>query len=117
MSWLTKLFGFDQTVAAYEAHIDALGSANVDLQLQLDKKDQEIRRLTDLMLIEHGVIHQNETGPAQEKSKPQPIGRRPSWRQVQERYEQADAQMAKTQVNALKDYWTKKDQEASKEAS
>jgi hypothetical protein len=111
MSWLTKFLGFDEIIVAKDGEIVNLYTQLHRKEEQLQLKDDEIRRLTDLILTEHGVII-GTVVTKETTSKPMPIGRRPSWRQVQEKFEQTDAQMAKDDVTKIRDYWVKKDQEA-----
>ena len=99
---------YDQIKELQETHRD-----------ELALKDLEIQRLTDLMLMEHGVIIRDNESRATTNEKPQPIGRRPAWSNVRKRFEDADAKMAQTiakdQVDKVRDYWQKKDQKANEE--
>ncbi len=122
IEFLRRWLGMDLLLS----EIDSLRQKRNELYVELKEthghyqdllaiKDEEIRRLTDLMLIEHGVISREPDARTTQPNKPQPIGRRASFRSMREKYEAADRKMAKDQVDVLKDYWTKKDQEASKE--
>ena len=114
MSWLTKFLGFDEIIVCKDGEIVNLYSIIHDYKRQLVEKDQEIRRLTDLMLIEHGVIHLDQ-GPSAPAEPPKAINRRPSWNQMKTRYEEADAKLAAENTGKLREYWVNKDQEARKE--
>lgn len=69
----------------------------------LTEKDEEIRRLTNLILTEHGVIRSE--GKSVEKGEPRPIHRRQSMR---ERLQQAAAEDAKAHADKVKEHWEKK---------
>ncbi len=120
INFLRRFLGFDLLEFSKQAHIDALAQQLVYAHYELVEKDQEIKRLTDLFLTEHGVIHPEVAPDWSKKEKPQPIGRRASFRTIRNKFEAADAKMAqeiaKDQVEKLSDYWTKKNQEAAKEA-
>ncbi len=114
MSWLTKFLGFDELIIAKDGEIVNLYTQLHRKDEQLREKDQEIRRLTDLMLTEHGVIVR-ESDEVKSQEKPQPIGRRQSWGSIQKKFETADAKLAqesaKVMVDSVRDYWIKKEQE------
>ena len=114
MSWLTKFLGFDEIIIAKDGEIVNLYTQLHRKDEQLSLKDEEIRRLTNLMLVEHGVIHP-EGVVQQTQEQPRPINRRPSWNQVKTRYEEADAKLAAESSGKLRDYWLRKDKEAALE--
>lgn len=118
MSWLTRFLGYDFTINRLESQVqdyrDLVQVREESFRCVLDLKDEEIRRLTDLMLVEHGVIHP-EGVVQQTQEQPRPINRRPSWNQVKTRYEEADAKLAAESSGKLRDYWLKKDKEAALE--
>jgi hypothetical protein len=117
MSWLTRFLGYDFTIGRLESQVqdyrDLVRTKDEIFSSMLDIKDQEIRRLTDLMLVEHGVIRPESDEPRKPIEKPQPIGKRQSWGSVQKRFEAADAKFAqeaaREQVDKVRDYWLKKD--------
>lgn len=108
MSWLSKFLGFDDICTNYECHIAWLEST-------MTSKDEEIQRLTNLILMEHGVIIREPFSGEVPKRAPQAVNRRETFRDVRKRYEEADKKFATDQVNDVKDYWTKKDQIAKQE--
>lgn len=112
--WWYRLLGVDLIIGSKMNEIASLKNLLEYNQHLVDEKDQEIRRLTDLMLVEHGVIHP-EGAPQEPREAPKSINRRPSWNQVKTRYEEADAKLAAEQSGTLRDYWLKKDQEAAME--
>jgi|SRR5665213_3295902 len=119
MSWLTKFLGFDEIIVAKDGEIVNLYTQLHRKDEQLRDKDDEIRRLTDLFLTEHGVIHpEYEERKTQEK--PQPVGRRQSWAATRNKFEAADAKIAKESAKEMtdkvRDYWANKDKEAAKES-
>lgn len=119
MSWLTKFLGFDEIIVAKDGEIVNLYTQLHRKDEQLAMKDEEIRRLTDLMLVEHGVISREPDARTTQPAKPQPIGRRASFRTIRNKFEAADAKVAqeisKDQVEKLREYWGNKDQIAQQE--
>lgn len=118
MSWLTKFLGFDLIIESKDSEI-----VNLQIQLQhqnevIAAKDQEIQRLTNLILTEHGVI-QREGEAKVSESKPQIVNRRGSFKALRDKYERADAAMAEKisqeHTEVLTEYWTKKNQQAMQE--
>ena len=73
------------------------------LKAQIEKKDVEIKRLTDLILTEHGVIRNSV--PRQFDTKPQPINKRESPQQRLLRLQKEDAER---HSQMLKDRWKDK---------
>lgn len=105
-NFLIKFFGLDLALAEKNSEV-------AHLWQKIDEKDQEIQRLTNLILTEHGLIRVQNTNQSNEK--PAPINKRASWPQVQKDLERADQAVARKQVNDLAEYWQKKDQEALSE--
>lgn len=106
MSWLSRFLGFDEILIAKDGEIVNLYTQLHNYQAIIETKDHEIRRLNDLMLTEHGVIPRE--GIPQEKKTFTPLNRRPNFRSVQRQLEEADRGMASKQVDAIKEYWEKK---------
>lgn len=73
------------------------------LKVQIEKKDEEIKRLTDLILTEHGVIRVQSI--KQSDNKPQPINKRESIQQKLIRLQKEDADR---HAQMLKDRWKDK---------
>ena len=125
MSWLTRFLGYDFTISRLESQVldyrDLLRVKEESYNCVLGLKDDEIRRLTDLMLVEHGVIQRESSSAPHTTEKPQPVGRRQSWGSVQKRFETADAKFAAGQAaemaDSVKKYWEKKDASAGTEGA
>lgn len=116
MSWLTKLFGFDEIIVAKDSEIVNLYTQLHNRDRMLELKDHEIRRLTDLMLKEHGVIH-DFTEP-KNLEQPRLVNRRTSWPQRQKELERLDrtiAQKPSDPVGEMADRWNKKSEKAMQE--
>lgn len=111
MSWLTKLLGHDEAMFSLTTHIGWL-------QEELQLKDQEIQRLTNLILTEHGVIRP-EFG-AIGTGEPRMINRKSSWPQRQREFEKLDRTIGKKPVDTSVDdkeaYWNQKSEQAMNEA-
>lgn len=69
----------------------------------LNNKDEEIKRLTNLMLQEHGVLRPQHEAHSAEKMVP--LNKRVSWKEKQEALQKADA---KTAADRVKEQWEKK---------
>lgn len=112
MSWLTKLLGHDEAMFSLTTHIGWLQGEN-------EKKDEEIRRLTNLILIEHGVIHP-ELSIGSAGKEPQMINRKSSWPQRQRELEKLDkivgGKSKDTSVDEKEKYWHEKSERAMREA-
>ena len=119
MSWLSKFLGFD---ALIESRNDLINDLRIEVENHLDTikhKDQEIRRLTDLMLTEHGVINEDNLRPAQSETKDQPveINAKFSWPKKQRELERKDREMAKSRSEEIAKYWAAKNAESEKESA
>lgn len=125
MSWLARLLGYEEVLNAktrdiisLEAQVQGLFDQQDMLHEMLRDKDIEIRRLTDLILTEHGVIRPE---PVQRESteKSQPINRRENFRTIRNRFEAADRKLAekitKDHAEVLTDYYKKKNAVAEQE--
>lgn len=106
INFLRRCLGMDLIITAKQLHIVELTAQICSLQASNDVKSQEIKRLTDLILTEHGVI--KPEGIPQERKTFTPLNRRPNFRSVQRQLEEADRGMASKQVDAIKEYWEKK---------
>lgn len=69
----------------------------------LQAKDEEIKRLTNLMLQEHGIIRTVPTSNSNEKMVP--LNKRMSWKEKQEELQRADAKAA---ADKVKKQWESK---------
>lgn len=85
VNWLIKLLG-------------GLTEDDIDFQFEVDflreqvkAKDQEIARLTNLMLTRAGFLSVGEVNSASSQGPLQPINRKPSWPQRQRELEKEDA--------------------------
>ena len=117
MSWLSEFLGFDSLI---ESKNDLINDLRIEVENHLDTikhKDQEIRRLTDLMLTEHGVINEDNLRPAQSETKDQPveINAKFSWPKKQRELERKDREMAKSRSEEIAKYWEAKNAQAEKE--
>ena len=119
IEFLRRFVGMDAVITAKQIHIVELTAQLCEARAMIQSKDEEIRRLTDLMLTEHGVILRENETRATPTEKPQPIGRRPAWSTVKKRFEDADAkmarQLAKDQVDEMSKYWKDKNSKAESE--
>lgn len=79
------------------------------LRLKLQDKDEEIQRLTNIILKAHGVIPPEASAELAER--PEPIVRHVSWSARQRALELADKKIA----DEKESYWLKKNAEAEKE--
>jgi hypothetical protein len=93
--WVVKLLGGFTASDVEQAEKDAydlIGAIEVQhsfLTAQIQRQDQEIQRLTNLMLTRAGfIVHENQV---QEPVKHAPINTRSSWPQKQRALELADA--------------------------
>jgi predicted HNH restriction endonuclease len=108
MSWLSRLLGMDAIVEAKDLEITNLYTQLHNYQQMLELKDHEIQRLTNLILMEHGVIVRERFEGEIKSGSPKAINKRPNWRAVQKDFEKADMSVAKSQVDDIKEYWENK---------
>jgi len=113
VNWLRKFLGLDIIIESKDCEIASLHSMIQDLNNMILYKDSEIKRLTDLMLTEHGIINEANLRPAQTEK--QPINARYSWPKRQRELEKKDRELAKNLTSEVEDYWKKKNSEAEAE--
>lgn len=115
MSWLSRLLGYDASLEMFDVERRFLQATINEAQVIIKRKDEEIQRLTNLMLTEHGVIHEANLRPDPKTTEPLPLNSRFSWTKKQRSMERADALVARTRNEKLEEYWKKKDEEAEQE--
>lgn len=102
-NWLIKkLGGFTtQEVDAAERSAsdltDQIEKGIAWLQGLIEKKDLEIKRLSDLIFTRAGFIISDQP----EKESPKSINKRPSWRAIQRNLEDNDAKLAAEQLREM----------------
>jgi len=97
MQWVAKLFGLDEVITAKQLHIVELMAQCSHQETMLQLKDQEITRLTNLMLTRAGFLALEAQVPTTE-GRLEPINRKPSWPQRQRELEKEDARKLSDEI-------------------
>lgn len=110
MQWVVKLLGgfteseMDAVRFEAEARQEAVDGQISFYQNLLESKDEEIKRLTNLMLTRAGFMIGEKISQTEIKQH-EPINRRQTWAQRQKELEKLDAKLAADQTEA---YWKEK---------
>lgn len=116
-TWWLRLTGVDLIIASKMNEIVSLKNILEYCNTIIWQKDEEIKRLTNLILTEHGVmLRNNETRAV--NSEPRIINKKSSWPQRQRELERADAQLAKQKAATinpvLEKHWNDKNEQEGK---
>lgn len=112
--WVVKLLGgftaeeFDLCRCEANSRVEVVQEQLQNAREVLQLKDNEIQRLTDLMLTRAGFLAPALT--SQTENKHEPINRRLTWQQRQKELEKADA---KKMADQTETYWKEKTAESN----